>query len=422
MDNGIKVRLLSHRILYKIHNSTKNIDIIFNEEKKDKLSSRDVSFIYNVCLNTMRYYFYTKIILSRYTKKRTKLNAEILLLTAITQIIYLNFKEYAVVNSTVEIAKKLKINPGFINASLRKIHLDKKQLEKTKIKFDNFPLWFKKETHYFNYTEKEKFIENVCEEPSLHLVFKNKEYKKKFKEHIFSTSDCSGFLINKKKVENIYEFKKGNWWIQDYSSSFPLNNISEKILDKNNIDMCAAPGGKSFQVLSKKKKIILNDINKKRILILKENLKRLNFKTNITNLDFEKINEKIKYNFVIVDAPCSAVGTIRKNPEIFFRKKQPDLKKLTSIQEQMLKKATKILHKNGVLLYMVCSFLKIETIDQIENFLKKNQNFKIDKFYVEKNNYLIDGFVKNNIMMTLPTKIQNYNTDGYFAIFLRKIN
>ena len=78
--------------------------------KKRNLSSRDVSFIYNVCLNTMRYYFYTKIILSRYTKKRTKLNAEILLLTAITQIIYLNFKEYAVVNSTVEIAKKLKIN------------------------------------------------------------------------------------------------------------------------------------------------------------------------------------------------------------------------------------------------------------------------------------------------------------------------
>ena len=65
--------------------------------------------------------------------------------------------------------------------------------------------------------------------------------------------------------------------------------------------------------------------------ILKENLKRLNFKTNTTNLDFKKINEKIKYNFVIVDAPCSAVGTIRKNPEIFFRKKEPDLKKLTNI-------------------------------------------------------------------------------------------
>ena len=87
----------------------------------------------------------------------------------------------------------------------------------------------------------------------------------------------------------------------------------------------------------------------------------------------------------------------------------------------MLKKATKILHKNGVLLYMVCSFLKIETIDQIENFLKKNKNFKIDKFYVEKNNYLIDGFVKNNIMMTLPTKIKNYNR-WIFCNFFKKIN
>ena len=70
------------------------------------------------------------------------------------------------------------------------------------------------------------------------------------------------------------------------------------------------------------------------------------------------MNTKEKYDFIIIDAPCSAIGTIRKNPEIFFRKKEPDFKNLIKVQRNMLQKTTEIINDGGVILYMVCSFFK----------------------------------------------------------------
>ena len=92
------------------------------------------------------------------------------------------------------------------------------------------------------------------------------------------------------------------------------------------MDACAAPGGKSFQLLSKKYDLILNDKSNYRIQILKNNLKRLNLTAKILNYDFIKFNEKEKFDFIILDSPCSAVGTIRKNPEIFLKVKGQILK------------------------------------------------------------------------------------------------
>ena len=102
--------------------------------------------------------------------------------------------------------------------------------------------------------------------------------------------------------------------------------------------MCAAPGGKSFQLLSKNIKITLNDKSKRRIELIKENLARLNLKAKILNKDFIDLDINDKYDFIILDAPCGSIGTIRKNPEIFFKRKEPNFRNLLDLQEKMLKK------------------------------------------------------------------------------------
>ena len=162
--------------------------------------------------------------------------------------------------------------------------------------------------------------------------------------------------------------------------------------------MCAAPGGKTFQIINKGKDVVANDANRNRIKIFESNLKRLNFKVKIYNYDLmdQKINEK--FNFVILDAPCSAIGTIRKNPEIFFKKKKIELKNLLIMQEKMLQKASILLHEKVTLLYMVCSFLDVETFAQIEKFLKKNKNFSLDKFDLSINKSEYNNLIKNNCM------------------------
>ena len=130
---------------------------------------------------------------------------------------------------------------------------------------------------------------------------------------------------------------------------------------------------------------------------------------------------KKKYDVIIIDAPCSAVGTIRRNPEIFFKNKSPNFDKLLSLQENMLKKASFLLNTNGYIIYMTCSFLQIETIKQVEKFLELNNNFMISNFKLKENNKSFSKFIKNNFMITIPNTIFGYNTDGYFAAFLKKI-
>ena len=169
----------------------------------------------------MRYSLHVKK-KKKFIKKKSKINEEILFLSSITQIVFLNFKDYAVVNSTVEIAKKLNIYHGFVNATLKKISKQKDVLKDIKIDFNDLPIWFINKTKNFSKKEKTNFIREFINEPSLHLVFKKKEDLLKFNHKIKLTSEVSCFLDEKILVENLSFYKEGVWWVQDFSSFFPF--------------------------------------------------------------------------------------------------------------------------------------------------------------------------------------------------------
>ncbi len=420
-DNGALIRLNIHNILYEIYKSNLNLESRSLKKYYNNFDDRDKSFIKNVCLNTMRYYFHTSLIIKKYLKKKTNIHENLLLSSAITQIVYLEFRDYAVINSSVEVAKKLNLYAGLINASLKNINKNKEKLKKLKLSIKDLPNWFQKNTKHILKKEIEKLLNTFFEQGSLHIVFKGEKELLDFEKKLIKTSNKSGFIIDRKNIFDLKSFNEGNWWVQDFSSSFPLMYLSEKEIHGNSIDFCSAPGGKAFQVLSNKIKITLNDINKVRIKKLKENLKRLKFNANILSENALNLSEKNKYDFIIIDSPCSAVGTLRKNPEILFKKKQPNLYNLNVLQESLINKASILLKEKGVILYMVCSFLENETTDQINKFLEKNKNFKILNIYENKIYLKYHKLIKNNYMHTLPTSINGFNIDGYFAIYLKKI-
>ncbi len=421
MMKGLKIRFEIHNILFSIYKFNKTLNNTSIKKQINKQRKKDISFLHNVTLNSMRLHLHCIKIIDKYIKKKLKDQEKILLISAITQIVFLDFKEYAVINCSVEIAKKLKLYPGLINATLKKISKNKNSLKKITINFSDFPLWFQKKAAFLSSYEKNNFIKNFYKEPDIHIVFKDEEKLKRFKGELFKTSMVSGFLLNEKNFQNKDSFVNGDWWVQDFSSFFPLYNFRQYNEKKIFLDACAAPGGKSFQILSKKLNIILNDKNKTRIETLKTNLKRLKLSAQILNKDFIKFDNTRKYDVIIIDSPCSAVGTIRRNPEIFFKNKSPEFYELLSLQEKMLEKAKFLLNKNGFIIYMTCSFLKIETIDQVENFLKSNDNFLVSNFIIKENKNNYSKLIKNNFMVTAPNTIFNYNIDGYFAAFLKKI-
>ena len=421
MIKGEKVRFDIHNILFSIYKFNNTLENTSIKKIIDKHKKEDVSFIFNVTLNSMRLHIHSLKILKKYIKKKLRDHEKILLISAITQIVFLDFKEYAVINCSVEISKKLKLYPALINASLKEIAKNKRELKNIKISYNDLPEWFRKKTTSLTIDEKKQFLENFYKEPDVHIVFKNKEKLNIFDDNLIKTSSISGFLVNKKEIESKKSFIKGDWWVQDFSSFFPINNIEFKNQDLKLLDACSAPGGKAFQLLSKNLKVTLNDKSKRRIQTLKSNLNRLNFTPKVLNKDFIKFDKNKKFDFIIIDAPCSAIGTIRKNPEIFFKSKTPDFDELNKLQQNMLEKAALLLNVGGNILYMTCSFIKNETFDQINKFLRNNNNFLIDNFTLTEENHKFSKLVKNNLMITIPDKILNNNIDGYFAAYLKKI-
>ena len=424
MQKGIQSRLSIHRILNSLKNNLNSYDeLLRGEIKKNGFSNKDINLIQSIVLNSLRYDKHIKTILKKFIKKKINEDSYLLLLSAITQLLYLDFKDYAVVNSTVELAKNKKIKsfPGFINAVLKNIIINKDNLKQTTITASDLPKWFTGEILNFNSEKIIKIIESIIEKPDLHLVFKNQEFMQKFlnvRDNTDVITSKQSLMINKfSKIEDLPRYSDGEWWVQDYSAMLPLyliNDLQNKVV----VDLCSAPGGKSFQLINFNSKVDIIEKNINRSKILKDNLKRLNFINEIKIKDALNLNENNKYDVAILDAPCSAVGTIRKNPEIFFRKIDVDISIYTEIQKKLLNKASKIIKKNGVIVYMVCSFLEKETIKQIDIFLESNKNFSVKKFEEISDNELID---KNGYISILPSKLNNgVKIDGFFAARLIK--
>ena len=415
MRKSVKVRTIIFDILNEIHQKNKNFDdIFFYKTQNLKLNDQDSSMIYNIVLNSIRNNLFVNEILDKFLQKKTSLKIRILLLCAITQILYLDFKDYAVTNDSVEIAKIKKLNPSLVNSLLKNVIKNKESINKKKFSQSSVPSWFIKALKK-NHLNLQEIIESISSEPSLHLVFKNKNLLEIFKEEHTKTSHLSAFIINKKKIKDLENYKRGHWWVQDLSSMLPIY-LSPEIKFKKVLDMCAAPGGKAFQALSLNNNVTLNDINLKRSNTLRTNLKRLNFSNEIKNYNALNIVEEEKFDVVILDSPCSGVGTLRRNPEILFKKKPPDISFLTKVQKKLINKAAKLLNKNGLLIYMVCSFFYDETKDIKNTFLNENKNFSQYKFNLSSESKFKKFLDNEGDIFCTPSQYENYMVDGFYSV------
>ena len=416
MQKGIISRLIIDEILISLKNEFITFDYIFEKKIKNKnISLSDKKLIQNVVFCCMRNFLGINKIINLYVKKiNYNSNNYFLILSSIAQIIFLNFKDYAVVNSTVEIAKKKNgANPKFINGLLRNIIKNKNKI-KIQSNFQDLPKWFVKKNKNWDKKQKINFVKTIKEKPSLHIIFKFSCDIKKLELNGKKTSENSMAINYTGTIDNIPGYEKGLWWIQDFSAMLPLYLLKD-MKNKLVIDMCSAPGGKTFQALNYGAKLQAFEINNDRANLMKKNLQRLNFKKNITVKNILKIKDKKKYDIVLLDAPCTSVGTIRRNPEIFYRKTIPNFKKIISIQNNLLAKAKLIVKKNGIIIYMVCSFLKEEGEDQINIFLKKNNNYKLNHFKT-KNKFYNRFINKNGSIYILPQKVDDqFFIDGFFA-------
>jgi len=226
-------------------------------------------------------------------------------------------------------------------------------------------------------------------------------------------------------IEKLPFFQDGFWWVQGIASSIPVRLINNffRHKKKNNIsvlDIGAAPGGKTFQLLDKNYNLTSLEISSKRIQKLQDNLVRLNLKTKIVQADILEWEKKELFDCILLDAPCSASGLIQKKPEILIKNKFIELQNLVKRQELMLNKSISFLKEGGLLVYSVCSIHSEEGINQIKKFLRANKNFSlINTNFFDRN--LGENYNDGMFISTPADFITSGGIDGFFIACLKRL-
>ena len=221
-------------------------------------------------------------------------------------------------------------------------------------------------------------------------------------------------------ISNLEGYELGEWWIQDYSSQIPVSLLEIQNND-DVLDLCAAPGGKTAQLISLGAKVTSIDNNKKRLFRLEQNLKRLNYKAIIRNKDIRNFSTQKTWSKIILDAPCSSTGTLRKNPEIMHQKEERDIVSLSKLQSDLLDTAWDLLKEDGTLIYCTCSLEKEEGENQIENFIKRKKNSLLDEINTSEIDKRLNVSNQNKWLRIFPNSL-NYEggNDGFFIARIKK--
>ncbi|MDC1303025.1 RsmB/NOP family class I SAM-dependent RNA methyltransferase [Pelagibacterales bacterium] len=337
---------------------------------------------------------------------------------ALIELIDLDRPAYAVINSWVEIAKNKKRLMHFsklINAILRKFL--KNNTKSNLIISKKVPGWlWNSWSNTYGKIEASKIIEASLTEPPLDISYVDQENN--FLQ-LQNTLPGSFRLKNPGKINEIEGFKEGRWWVQDVGATIPVNILGD-INNKEVLDLCSAPGGKTMQLLAKGANVTCIEISKKRIDTMQENFRRTQLKPEIICADILKWTSDKKYDFILLDAPCSATGTIRKNPDLIHIKEQHDLKKNIQLQKLLLQRAINFLSSTGVLVYCVCSLEIEEGENQIDAFLAENEAISLipidEKEFPEYKHFINPrGYLR-----TLPHLQVDGGIDGFFISKLYK--
>ena len=389
-------------VLYKGAFLEESLEIL----KKSNIDERDYNFIKEITTGVIRnrtYLDYVIKINSRVKIKRIHKIILSILEMAIYQMYFLDkVPDYSIVDESVNLAK-IYGNRGsisFTNGILRSI--SKKDAPQVKIEdsIDNLTTFY---SHPKFYTE--FFYKNYGEEFTKKLLKANNEMPpftirvntlKTSKSDLMNNLKELGFeieetvydnalnILNPKGIIDTKYFDEGHFYIQDLGSILVASflNPSE---NSSLLDLCAAPGGKTThlaELMNNTGEIMACDKSQGKIKLIQENAKRLGVKNIETRVNDARVLNKDfidKFDYVLVDAPCSGTGLYRKKPDIKWNKDLEDIKSLAEIQLEILDKAKDYVKDGGELLYSTCSLSKIENEDVVNKFLENNKNFKIKK-------------------------------------------
>lgn len=432
-DNDLNARLCALELISAIIDKRTTIDHAFDQSVSfSSLPQRDRNFTKMVVTTTIRRLGQIDDLINFTLDHPDKIKIKTLrhiLRLGVTQIFFMEVPDHAAVDTSVRLAEHHNFSrqKGFINAVLRRlIREGKERLDKQDTSRLNTPEWLLKHwVEDYGLIEAAKIAQANMIEPALDITVKNPEERAYWGNTLQASELSTGTLrrIQGGNIRDLEGFNDGKWWVQDAAAAIPALLFGEDLTGKHIIDLCAAPGGKTLQLVAKGATVTAIDRSAKRLKRLDENLKRMQLqdrvKTETADASVWKPTEPAQH--ILLDAPCSATGTLRRHPDTAYIKSEQDITRLMQIQEKILNHAATILDIGGTLIYCTCSLQKAEGEHQIETFLGIHSNFEripIEPHEIGKYNELIN---EQGDLRILPYHLSEQGgIDGFFISRLKR--
>ena len=349
---------------------------------KAKLEPRDAAFARAIVMMTLRRLGEIDHVIAAFLREPLPVRsgpAELILRLAAAELLFLDVAPHAAVSSAVALADKdhrARHFKGLINAVARRIAgegkamlpaLDAERLNTPPWAWDNWAACYGEETA-------RAIAKAHAIEPSLDISVNGngEEWAKKLDATVLPTGTLRRPAGG--RIEDLAGYTDGAWWIQDAAAAVPAALLGP-IKGQTVIDLCAAPGGKTAQLAAAGANVIAVDLAFDRTKRVMANLSRLNLKAQIEVADALIWRPKVLADAVLLDAPCTATGTVRRHPDVLWRKDLSDVMAQAGLQRRLLAAAAQMVNPGGVAVYCVCSLSREEGEDIVEAFLAGDPAF-----------------------------------------------
>ncbi len=342
----------------------------------------------------------------------------------IAQLIWLKTPQHAAVHSAVEITKQIRMEKfsGLVNAVLKRVIAEGDSIIKLHDSATlNTPKWlWDSWVKAYGDENTRKITAMHMTEPPLDITVKSdpENWAKELNGTLLPTGSVR--LRDAKNVTHMKGFGEGGWWVQDMAASIPAILLGD-VKGKKVLDLCAAPGGKTAQLAARGAEVSAIEMSKERINVLRTNLSRLKLQAECINIDANLYSPDFTVDAILLDAPCSATGTIRRHPDVAWHKKPEDVARLSEIQHKLLNHALDILKDGGILVYAVCSLQPQEGEQQITRILAERKDVELTPVDLALIGGMNECITKRGEVRTLPFHLSELGgMDGFYAAILTK--
>ncbi|WP_128290571.1 RsmB/NOP family class I SAM-dependent RNA methyltransferase [Afifella aestuarii] len=345
-----------------------------------------------------------------------------------TQILYLDVPDHAAINLAVTAAgrdRRTAKTKGLVNSVLRRIARERGEILASAASVNGAPDWMiARWEKNWGPERTAAILAAHADAPPLDLTAKSDPAALAERLSGDLLPNGSIRLDRLHTVSKLPGYDSGDWWVQDAAASIPARLLGD-ISGKRVADLCAAPGGKTAQLAAAGALVTAVEKSASRMRRLKGNLERLRLSAEFAEADVFSFQPAESFDFILLDAPCSATGTIRRHPDLPWTKREDDIVTLRELQQKMLAQAANWLKPGGILVYATCSLEPEEGEEQAHIFTKSHDMFepmplKTAEFPELQDFSTPEGFFRSLPGMAFGGDLRG--VDGFFAARWRRLN